>query len=91
MAIKFDPTIKYGDLLTVGGMLIAISVAFSVFDKRISILEERSRADVITAGDRQVEQKETLREIKNEIKDLQKSVNEVSRAVASRPPSTRSQ
>ena len=91
MAIKFDPTIKYGDLLTVGGMLIAISVAFSVFDKRISILEERSRADAITAVDRQVEQKETLREIKNEIKDLQKSVNEVSRAVASRPPSTRSQ
>lgn len=89
MAIKFDPTIKYGDLLTVGGMLIAISVAFSVLDKRISILEERSRADVVTAIDRQTEQKETLREIKSEIKDLQKSVNEISRAVASRSSTTR--
>jgi hypothetical protein len=85
MAIKFDPTIKYGDLLTFGAMVVTVTISFSILDKRISVLEERSRADSVVAVSQQSEQKETLKEIRSDIRDLQKSVNEVSRAVASRP------
>lgn len=85
MAIKFDPTVNAGNLLQFGAALIAVAVAFSVLDRRISVLEERSGAALVAASDRQTEQKESLKEIKTDIKELQRSLNEVSRAVATKP------
>jgi hypothetical protein len=85
MALKFDPTINLGHVLTFGAMLVSVSVAFSLLDRRISVLEERSNSAVISATERQIEQKDSLREIKSDIKDLQRSVNEIGRAVAGRP------
>ena len=84
MAIKFDPTINAGHILTFGAMLVSVSLAYSILDRRISVLEERSTSAVISATERQIEQKDSLREIKNDIKDLQRSVNEIGRAVAGR-------
>lgn len=82
MAVKFDPTINLGHILTFASMVAAVTASYSLLDKRVGVLEERSNAAIVQATDRQTEQKESLREIKIDIKDLQRSVNEISRAVA---------
>lgn len=82
MAVKFDPTINLGHVLTFASMVAAVMASYALLDKRVGVLEERSNAAIGQATDRQIEQKESLREIKSDIKDLQRSVNEISRAVA---------
>ena len=84
--LNFDPTINAGHILTFIGMVVAVMVSYSLLDKRVGVLEERSNAAIIQAADKQAEQKESLREIKSDIKDLQRSVNEISRAVAGKRP-----
>lgn len=82
MAVKFDPTVNLGHVLTFASMVAALMASYALLDKRVGLLEERSNTAIAQATDRQVEQKESLREIKSDIKDLQRSVNEISRAVA---------
>lgn len=82
MAVKFDPTINLGHVLTFVSMVAAVMASYAILDKRVGVLEERSNSAIAQASDRQIEQKESLREIKSDIKDLQRSVNEISRAVA---------
>lgn len=82
MAVKFDPTVNLGHVLTFASMVAAVMASYALLDKRVGVLEERSNTAIAQATDRQVEQKESLREIKSDIKDLQRSVNEISRAVA---------
>jgi hypothetical protein len=82
MAVKFDPTVNLGHVLTFASMVAAVMASYTLLDKRVGVLEERSNTAIAQATDRQVEQKESLREIKSDIKDLQRSVNEISRAVA---------
>lgn len=84
--LTFDPTINAGHILTFISMVVAVMVSYSLLDKRVGVLEERSNAAIIQAADKQAEQKESLREIKSDIKDLQRSVNEISRAVAGKRP-----
>jgi hypothetical protein len=84
--LTFDPTINAGHILTFISMAVAVMVSYSLLDKRVGVLEERSNAAIIQASDKAIEQKESLREIKADIKDLQRSVNEISRAVAGKRP-----
>ena len=84
--LTFDPTINAGHILTFISMVVAVLVSYSLLDKRVGVLEERSNAAIIQSADKQAEQKESLREIKSDIKDLQRSVNEISRAVAGKMP-----
>lgn len=80
--VTFDPTINLGHILTFAAMVVGVMSSYSLLDKRIGVLEERSNSAITQAADRQTEQKESLREIKSDIKDLQRSVNDISRAVA---------
>jgi peptidoglycan hydrolase CwlO-like protein len=73
-------------LLTFIAMVIGVMSSYSLMDKRVGVLEERSNTAIAQAADKQAEQKESLREIKSDIKDLQRSVNEISRAVAGKRP-----
>ena len=84
--LTFDPTINAGHILTFISMVVAVTVSYSLLDKRVGVLEERSNVAIAQAADKQAEQKESLREIKSDIKDLQRSVNEISRAVAGKRP-----
>jgi cell division protein FtsL len=84
--LNFDPTINAGHILTFTSMVVAVMVSYSLLDKRVGVLEERSNAAIIQAAGKQAEQKESLREIKSDIKDLQRTVNEISRAVAGKRP-----
>ncbi len=82
MAVKFDPTINLGHILTFAAMVVGVMSSYSLLDKRIGVLEERSSAALSQAADKVSEQKEALKEIKSDVKDLQKSVNEISRVLA---------
>ena len=84
--LSFDPTINAGHILTFVSMVVGVMVSYSLLDKRVGLLEERSNAAIAQSADRQAEQKDSLREIKSDIKDLQRSVNEISRAVAGKRP-----
>jgi methyl-accepting chemotaxis protein len=83
---NFDPTINLGHVLTFAAMTVGVMSSYSLLDKRIGVLEERSAAAVTQASDKVSEQKEALREIKSDVKDLQRSVNEISRALAGKRP-----
>lgn len=84
--IKFDPTINLGHILTFAAMVVGVMSSYSLLDKRIGVLEERSNTTTAQTAERVNEQKEALKEIKSDIKDLQRSVNDISRAVAGRKP-----
>lgn len=81
MAIKYDPTINLGHVLTFVGFMVTGLTAYSVLEKRVSLLEERSVQAVQTATDRTAEQRDTIREIKMDVKDVQRAVNELARAL----------
>ena len=84
--LTFDPTINAGHILTFIAMAIGVMTSYSMLDKRIGVLEERSTTVISQAADRQAEQKESLKEIKSDVKDLQRSVNEIGRALAGKRP-----
>lgn len=84
--LNFDPTVNAGHILTFIAMVVGVMTSYSLLDKRIGVLEERSARAISQATDRQAEQKESLKEIKADIKDLQRSVNDISRAVAGKRP-----
>jgi cell division protein FtsL len=80
--IKFDPTVNAGHILTFIAMVVGLMTSYSLLDKRIGVLEERSNSAVVQATEKVLEQKESLKEIKADVKDLQRSVNDISRALA---------
>lgn len=84
--INFDPTINLGHILTFVAMVIGVMSSYSLLDKRIGVLEEKATSAVTQQTERQLEQKEALREIKSDVKDLQRSINEISRALAAKKP-----
>lgn len=51
--IKFDPTINLGHILTFASMVAAVMASYSLLDKRVGVLEERSNAAIAQAADRQ--------------------------------------
>jgi hypothetical protein len=79
--LTFDPTINAGHILTFIAMVIGLMTSYSLLDKRIGVLEERSNTAIQQATERTTEQKDAIREIKSDIKDVQRSLNEISRAV----------
>lgn len=82
--IRFDPTINAGHILTFVAMVVGLMTSYSLLDKRIGVLEERSNSAVVQATEKVLEQKESLKEIKADVKDLQRSVNDISRTLAGR-------
>lgn len=82
--LTFDPTINAGHILTFVAMVVGLMTSYSLLDKRIGVLEERSNSAVLQAKETVTEQKEALKEIKSDVKDLQRSVNEIGRAIAVR-------
>lgn len=82
--LNFDPTINAGHILTFISMVVGVMVSYSLLDKRIGVLEERSATTTQRATDRDTEQKEALKEIRGDLKDLQRTVNEISRALATK-------
>lgn len=81
MAVKFDPTINLGHVLTFAAMVASVMASYSLLDKRVGVLEERSNAAIAANADRQAQEREALREIKQDIKDLRRSVEDLGRSI----------
>lgn len=74
MAIKFDPTVNLGHVLTFVGFMASGLIAYSALEKRVALVEEKTEAAVRLATERSQETKDSLREIKADIKELARDV-----------------
>lgn len=79
--VAFDPTINLGHVLTFVGFLITGFSAYSALDKRVTLVEQQAAVVVEHSREQDGRVKETLREIRSDLKDLQRSVNDVSRTL----------
>lgn len=79
--INFDPTINLGHIITFCGFLIAGSGAYWTLDKRVSILEDRAVQIETKLKENNASVKESLNEIKTDVKDMRKAVESVSGAI----------
>lgn len=77
--VSFDPTINLGHVLTFVGFLVTGFSAYSALDKRVTIIESQAAAVVERSREQDSRLKDTLSEIKADVKDLQRSVNDVNR------------
>ena len=71
MAVRFDPTVNLGHILTFVGFIIAGLGAYGIVDKRVSILEEARH--VQTSIDRK--QDDERSDMKQDIRDDIKGIN----------------
>ena len=67
-------------------MVIGVMSSYLLLDKRVGVLEERNNTAIAQAADKQAEQKSPCWRSSPTSRDLQRSVNEISRAVAGKRP-----
>lgn len=77
--VSFDPTINLGHVLTFVGFLVTGFSAYSTLDKRVSLIESQTTVVMDRSREQDTRLKETLAEIKLDVKDLQRSMNDVNR------------
>lgn len=77
--LAFDPTINLGHVLTFVGFLVTGFSAYSALDKRVTVVESHAAVVAERAREQDTRFKDTLAEIKGDVKDLQRSVNDVNR------------
>lgn len=81
----FDPTINLGHMLTFVGFLVAGFSTYSTLDKRVSVTEIQATVAIERMREQDSRMKETLTDIRRDVKDLQKSMNDVNRYLSSGP------
>jgi hypothetical protein len=80
---KFDPTINLGHVLTFVGLIITGFGAYSLLEKRVTVLEvQQARAGEDNLSMRH-ELKEATRDLRQDMKDVQKAVNELASSLRS--------
>lgn len=84
--LHFDPTVSLSDILVALTMLTAGFFAYSNLDKRVAVNEASAALIAQQASSQQAEQKTAINEVRADVKDVQRSINEISRALASRKP-----
>jgi len=81
--VQFDPTINLGHILTFVGFMLAGFGAWGNIDKRLTLTEVQSVAVVERTADQDKRMNEALRELKADVKDVQRAVNDINRTLAS--------
>lgn len=80
--VQFDPTINLGHILTFLGFLIAGAGAYSNLDKRVTVVEVEKKAAIEHSIEKDSQVKQSIAELRNDIKDVQRSVNDINRTLA---------
>jgi hypothetical protein len=75
--VSFDPTINLGHVLTFLGFIVAGFSAYSTLDKRVTVVEQAAAAQESRV-------KETLGDIKTEVRETRRTLDEFARS--QRPP-----
>lgn len=79
--IQVVPKIDLGHILTIVGMIAVLVVSYSSFDKRVVILEESNKTNQVRVLERELQWKDSILDLKIDVKELQRSVNEVNRNI----------
>ncbi len=79
---NFDPTINLGHVLTFIGFMLAGFAAYGNLDKRQTVVEVQNTAAIERSADQDKRIKESLQELKTDIKDVQRAVNDINRTLA---------
>lgn len=82
--IKFDPTINLGHILTFVGFLATGFGAYTLLERRVTILEERSLRAIQDSSAARVELKEATREMRDELREVQRTVNQLQQSLVPR-------
>ena len=82
--VKFDPTISLGHVLTFVSLILAGFGVYNGMDKRVTVLEEQRRVTEERVSERERFWKESVLEIKTDVKEVQRSLNDFSRALSTR-------
>lgn len=77
--VHFDPTVNLGHVLTFVGFIVMGFSAYSALDKRVTVIESHTAQAAERTREQDARFKETLGEIRSDVKDLQRSVNDVNR------------
>ena len=79
--VNFDPTINLGHILTALVMLATGFTAYNNLDKRLSMQEQMTVQVTATRVEKDQAFKETLTEVKGDVKELRRSIDDLTRAV----------
>lgn len=79
--VAFDPTINLGHVLTFIGFLVTGFSAYSALDKRVTLVEQQAVVGTERSREQDTRMKDSLLEIRADLKDLQRSVNDVNRTL----------
>lgn len=81
--IKFDPTITLGHILTFFGFLATGFGAWSLMDKRVTVLEVQNVQTQRESSQQREEIRESGRLLRDDMKEVRKSVEEMARSFRS--------
>jgi hypothetical protein len=82
--VKFDSTISLGHVLTFVSLVAGGFGAYNGVDKRLTVLEEQRRISEQQVSERDRFWREAVTEIKIDVKDVQRSINDVGRFLSTR-------
>lgn len=83
--INFDPTINLGHILTAIAFLSSGFVAYNNLDKRISLQEQSTVAAQIQRNEKDAAFKETLTDMKSDVRELGRAINDLTKSINSSP------
>lgn len=79
---RFDPTVSTGTLLQLGAIVVGVLTAYTALDKAQLTQQLRLEQVEQDAADESLRVKESLAEIKSDLKDVQRTLNDVSQSLA---------
>lgn len=80
--MKFDPTINSGTIIQIGVFIVAIAVAFTTVQGELRLQQSTIEANKVTATEAARNQDTATKELKGDLRELQRSVNEIKESVA---------
>ena len=86
--LKFDPTIKAGDVMTMLMIIVAGFAAWATLDKRVVVLEENRASQRLVDLHQNEMQRAEMSQIKDSLTEIKRSVERVNDQIANRglPP-----
>lgn len=80
--VKFDPTINTGTIIQIATVVLVGTFAVATFKAELSTQAERIETNKVIASRDNGIAVDSLRELKADVKDLQKSVNDMKEGIA---------
>jgi len=81
--VKFDPTVNLGHLLTLSACIVAGVSGFTSLEKRITLIEAKANQLEQSNASTEARMRETLTEIRLDVKDARRAIDDVSRTLNS--------